>query len=66
MNRVEAGRLGGYKTRAFWIAKYNNNPKRCCFCGKSLPWEKRKNKYCSQSCAAKCIRRVRYAEGKSY
>ena len=29
------------------------NPKYCQYCGKSLSWEKRRNKYCNSSCAAK-------------
>lgn len=32
---------------------YEQNPKFCKCCGKPLPWEKRRNKYCSNSCAAK-------------
>jgi predicted nucleic acid-binding Zn ribbon protein len=33
--------------------EYNKNPKLCECCGKPIPWEKRQNKYCSHSCAAK-------------
>lgn len=32
---------------------YKNNPKCCRFCKTPLPYEKRRNDFCSQSCAAK-------------
>lgn len=32
--------------------KYEENPCTCAKCGNPLPWEKRRNKYCSSSCAA--------------
>lgn len=31
---------------------YEQNPKFCKHCGKPLPWEKRRNVYCSSSCSA--------------
>jgi hypothetical protein len=52
MNRAEAGRLGAEKTNLVIRERYGNNPKTCVFCGKDLPYEKRKNKFCDQSCAA--------------
>ena len=32
--------------------EYEENPKVCQNCGKKLTWDQRRNKYCSQSCAA--------------
>ncbi len=32
--------------------KYEKGPKLCKHCGNPIPWESRKNKYCSRSCAA--------------
>lgn len=32
---------------------YNLNPKKCEFCDSPIPFEKRQNKFCSSSCAAK-------------
>ena len=34
------------------IEEYNKNPKLCEYCGKPIPWEKRRNNFCSSSCAA--------------
>jgi hypothetical protein len=53
MNRSEAGKLGAIKTNALWRTRYDSNPKHCFHCGSILPYEKRKNKFCNQSCAAK-------------
>lgn len=33
--------------------QYNKHPKSCAFCSSPLTYEKRRNKYCSHSCAAK-------------
>jgi len=30
---------------------YNNNPNRCLYCNKSIPYNKKENKYCSSRCA---------------
>jgi hypothetical protein len=35
------------------IHLYNENPKRCRHCDKTITYEHRKNKYCNQSCSAK-------------
>ena len=35
------------------ILRYANSPKICPTCGKELPYEKRYNKFCNSSCAAK-------------
>ena len=35
------------------IANYNSNPSTCKTCSGSLPYEKRKNSFCSSSCAAR-------------
>lgn len=34
------------------ILNYNKNPNKCMTCGKPLSYERRKNKFCNQSCAA--------------
>lgn len=52
MDRAEAGRLGAQKTNLVIRERYRNDPKTCNFCGECLPYEKRKNKFCDQSCAA--------------
>jgi len=33
--------------------EYDLSPKRCCFCGNIIDFEKRKGKFCNHSCAAK-------------
>lgn len=33
-------------------SKYNTNPKKCKFCGKIIPYEKRANDFCNHSCSA--------------
>ena len=40
-----------YKSKQIKL-KYKKNPNVCQYCGKALSWEQRKNKYCSNSCAA--------------
>lgn len=63
MSESEAGKLGGIKTakllkeqkeKRLEINKkqYNDNPKYCLNCGNIIPFEKRFNKCCCQSCAA--------------
>lgn len=61
MNMSEAGKLGYLKSKDKLLdfinerkksarLKYKNN--KCKNCNKNLPYEKRKNKFCSHSCAA--------------
>lgn len=59
MSKSEAGYLGGLASRKYakikhnqYIEKYYKNPKICPQCGKIIPYELRKNKFCSQSCSA--------------
>lgn len=59
MNKSEAGKLGKKKSEEARkrnylqrIATYNENPVTCSTCKKSLPYEKKYNKYCSKSCSA--------------
>lgn len=70
MNHSEAGKLGAKKTHALWIERYKNNPKLCKKCNKILPYEKRKNIFCDNSCAASFnnigICRVKKQENKVY
>lgn len=60
MSYVDAGKLGAEASKATLaqqklerVLKYNDNPVRCATCNKPLPYERRWNKYCSSSCAAK-------------
>ena len=55
----DAGRLGAIRTnemaqerRSREIMCYDANPKLCPVCGLSIPYSKRKNKYCSHRCSA--------------
>lgn len=59
MNRSEAGRLGAIKTKEIRkqkknirICEYNKKPKLCETCKKALIFKKRKNRFCSKTCAA--------------
>lgn len=52
MSRSEAGRLGAEKTKKIWRDRYYQNPSYCENCNQQLPYEKRKNKFCDQSCSA--------------
>src|ERR1035437_2357086 len=59
MTPQEAGRLGGITTRPIikrlaeeFRIKYYENPKLCEGCLTIIPFDKRKNRYCSRSCAA--------------
>lgn len=59
MTRADAGKLGWVASRqtqekqhAEFVAKYNEHPRCCLYCHKVLPYEKRYNKFCDQSCAA--------------
>ena len=47
------------------LEKYNLNPKRCLKCECAIPYDKRENKFCSNSCAATMnnkTRKVNYSE----
>ena len=53
-------KLAQEKTRAYYkeqhnkrITLYNESPNKCSCCDRTLSYEKRKNKFCSSSCAAK-------------
>lgn len=57
------------------IEIYNECPNKCIQCNSVLNYEKRKNKFCSHTCAAvynnnkgngRHSRRIRYSEGKSF
>jgi HNH endonuclease len=63
MNLSDAGKKGYAKTKHLLDAKreeksrkarekYEANPNICPTCGEVLPYEKRRNNFCSQSCAA--------------
>lgn len=60
MTKAESGRLGGLKVRNITVARnskfvenYYNNPKLCKTCNAIIPYEKRNNIACGQSCGAK-------------
>jgi len=61
MKGTDEGRSKGGKNSGIYrnklkkekINNYNENPKKCLACGKSLPYEKRNNKYCDHSCSAR-------------
>jgi hypothetical protein len=52
MTHSEAGKLGAKKTKQLWRTRYEKKPNYCTKCLKKLPYEKRKNKFCNNSCAA--------------
>lgn len=69
---IEAGKLGykkaQYKLKQIQqdrIYKYKLNPKICKHCGKPIPYEKRKNNFCNQSCSASYNNRVRIKKPKN-
>jgi len=41
------------KIRIELLFDYLKNPKHCKFCGEKIPYEKKRNNYCNQSCSAK-------------
>ncbi|RLD65611.1 MAG: hypothetical protein DRI95_08310 [Bacteroidetes bacterium] len=46
--------------------KYNENPKKCLLCGKDIEYKKRRNKFCSSSCAAKNTNKNRKGEKRNF
>ena len=72
LSHSEAGKLGYQKALPKFkqlqqerIANYYNNPKFCKHCGKQLPYEKRNNNFCSQSCSATYNNQKRERKEKS-
>lgn len=66
MSESEAGKLGAAKSKITRekrklkdIEDYGANPKLCPCCNNPIPFEKRKNKFCSQSCAATYTNKLR-------
>lgn len=55
-DRAEFGRRASHQyivdLRKNNIIEYNKNPKLCLFCNKPLPYDKRTNTFCNQSCSA--------------
>ena len=47
-NNIDTSHIKSRVTKS----KYEENPKKCKFCGKIIPYEKRVNDFCSHSCAA--------------
>lgn len=54
----KAGEISKKKKEAR-ILTYDKNPNRCVNCGKSLSYEKRKNKFCSHECSATYVNQHR-------
>lgn len=63
MDKSDAGKKGYQKTkhlievhrgkqRQTALSRYENSPKYCPNCDKKLPYKKRNNKFCNQSCSA--------------
>lgn len=59
MSKSESGRLGAIKSaetarkkKEIRIAKYLENPSLCRNCVSVIPYDKRKNKFCSKNCSA--------------
>ena len=66
LTHSEAGKLGYQKSLPTLLEKqqkrvsdYYHNPSLCIYCGNPLPYEKRHNKFCNQSCSASYNNRVR-------
>lgn len=49
--------------RTLAIKQYENNPRTCVICAKTLTYEQRKGKFCSRSCATKHTNKVRKESG---
>lgn len=52
MSKAEAGRLGSLQRSENLRKTYTNNPNLCACCSQPLPYEKKRNKFCSHSCSA--------------
>lgn len=56
MTKSEAGRLGCLKMSENVRRRYNENPKKCKFCGKDIPYELRHtNIFCNHECFSKSL-----------
>lgn len=55
----ENGNLGAEAVKAQTILKYKNNPKKCKNCYKEMPYNKRNNTFCNNSCAASYLNKNR-------
>lgn len=58
LSRSEAGRLGAYASQKTHAARYRRlrsnyeaSPNICPWCQQTLPYESRRNRFCSQSCS---------------
>jgi endogenous inhibitor of DNA gyrase (YacG/DUF329 family) len=70
MSRADAGKLGWEKSKhlhternAKIAATYNANPKLCKTCKQSIPFDRRRNAFCNQSCSAiytNCQRKTKH------
>ena len=47
-NQIDVSHIKSPITRE----KYEENPKRCKYCGKIIPYERRENEFCNRSCSA--------------
>jgi predicted nucleic acid-binding Zn ribbon protein len=73
LSRSEAGKLGAIATgiklkqeKEDRIVLYNTNPKHCRHCVTPLPYTKRSNIYCSNSCSASDLTKSRKSRKKKF
>lgn len=52
LSQASKAQKGGLALRAKCQIKYYSNPKYCKHCSTMIPWEKKTNSFCNQSCAA--------------
>lgn len=72
LSKSEAGKLGGVISAERMkqrhkenIARYDITPKRCRSCSKKIEYDKRRNNYCTQSCAATYAQRDKPSRPRS-
>jgi len=53
LSRLDKAAIASRKLKQERIVRYEKNPKVCNFCGKSLDYKQRNNKFCSHTCSAK-------------
>lgn len=56
----------GASVKNYYLKKYNKNPKKCAECDSVLSYEKRNNKFCGKSCAAKFNNKIRIVKNRKF